>query len=194
MPRKNKKNAKGKNKHVIKHKKLSKKQDSKGRILKSRVPLKKNKKVIKQKQPLPESKEQQSIQQQVIYLSQSELEEFRNLLINRRNLIEEMLKNRANDLTKSSVKDDTGNLSGVPQHLAEMGSQEYDKDFACIMLESIQKELKEIYAALEKFNHNSYGICENCNKPINKERLKVLPYTRLCLDCKILEENSGINI
>lgn len=189
MPRKNKKNVKDKKK-FIKGKKLFKN-------LQRKPLVKKSKKIVKQKQLLPKdlskSKEQQVGQQQIQYFSKSELEEFKNLLISRKNLIEEMLKNRENDLTKNSVKDDTGNLSGIPQHLAELGSQEYDKNFACIILESVQKEAKEIHAALEKLNDNKYGICENCNKPINKERLKVLPYTNLCLDCKILEENSVTN-
>ncbi len=94
---------------------------------------------------------------------------------------------------KGSSKEESGNLSGIPQHLAELGSQESEKNFACIILESAQNELKEVIIALEKISSGKYGICENCNKTINKERLKVLPYTSLCLDCKILEENSLIN-
>ncbi|MFN7181784.1 MAG: TraR/DksA family transcriptional regulator [Planctomycetota bacterium] len=178
MRRKNKKDVRKKAK-VKKNKKFSNKTTRK-------IPREKIRKETIEK---GEIKKEESLS----YFTQQELEEFKTLLSKRKKFVEEILKNRESDLKRSSLKEESGNLSSTPQHLAELGSQEYDKNFACIVLENAQKELKEIMNALEKIATGKYGICDNCNKPINKERLKVLPYTNLCLDCKILEENSLIN-
>lgn len=184
MPRKNKKNAK--NKKSLKKKKKTVKNLKKRESLKKKSIKKIEKEAVKEEK-LPE---QASEKKEVAYFTEEELVEFKNLLLARKKLIEELLENRERDLTKSSIKDQTGSLSGTPQHLAEIGGEEYDKSFSAIILENVQKELKEIIVALQKIERKEYGICENCNKPINKERLKALPYTRLCLDCKILEENT----
>jgi RNA polymerase-binding transcription factor DksA len=48
----------------------------------------------------------------------------------------------------------------------------------------IRDQLTEIQTALDKFEDNSYGKCEDCGKPIDPARLDALPQARLCLDCK----------
>ena len=52
--------------------------------------------------------------------------------------------------------------------------------------------LKEILAqveyALHKFDDESYGLCDNCEQPIEPARLEALPHAALCLNCKILQE------
>lgn len=48
----------------------------------------------------------------------------------------------------------------------------------------LETRLKEIILALEKIKKGTYGKCENCNKEIKEERLKVYPAARLCLNCE----------
>jgi RNA polymerase-binding transcription factor DksA len=48
---------------------------------------------------------------------------------------------------------------------------------------ALEEDLKNINLALEKIKNNSYGMCENCNKPISEDRLKALPEARFCNDC-----------
>lgn len=48
--------------------------------------------------------------------------------------------------------------------------------------------LKSITAALEKIERNEYGICSKCGKNIPKKRLKVIPWTNLCISCQKLDE------
>lgn len=50
--------------------------------------------------------------------------------------------------------------------------------------ESLKNSLDDIDAALKKINSGQYGLCETCGKKIGKERLKILPTARYCLDCK----------
>jgi DnaK suppressor protein len=44
--------------------------------------------------------------------------------------------------------------------------------------------IEEIDAALAKIDSGTYGVCEQCGERIPKERLRALPYARLCVKCK----------
>lgn len=48
----------------------------------------------------------------------------------------------------------------------------------------LQYQLREVENALRKFEEETYGLCDNCGKPINPARLEALPQSTLCLDCK----------
>lgn len=50
--------------------------------------------------------------------------------------------------------------------------------------ENLETNLQEVEAALKKVQHGKYGICEECNKEIDRQRLKVMPTARWCLACK----------
>ncbi len=49
---------------------------------------------------------------------------------------------------------------------------------------SLENRLKEVNAAIDKIKNEGYGICENCKKPIEIERLKTYPAAKTCLHCK----------
>ncbi len=51
----------------------------------------------------------------------------------------------------------------------------------------IREQLNEVEPALQKFEKDTYGLCENCGKTIDIERLEALPRAQLCLDCKALQ-------
>lgn len=52
-------------------------------------------------------------------------------------------------------------------------------------------ELEYIDAALDKIEQDVYGICEMCDEPITKERLKAKPHAKYCIVCReIVEKNS----
>ena len=54
-----------------------------------------------------------------------------------------------------------------------------------------RQEMAGIEHALEKFEKGSYGLCDNCGKPIAPERLEALPQATLCINCKeLLAKNS----
>ncbi len=48
----------------------------------------------------------------------------------------------------------------------------------------IRQELVGIEHALQKFEEGTYGLCDNCGKPIDPERLEALPQASLCVNCK----------
>ena len=48
----------------------------------------------------------------------------------------------------------------------------------------IRDQLAYVEHALAKFEAGTYGLCDNCGKPIPPERLEALPQASLCLECK----------
>jgi RNA polymerase-binding protein DksA len=55
----------------------------------------------------------------------------------------------------------------------------------------IRDQLAEVAAALEKFEKETFGLCENCGKPIDIARLEALPQAKLCLECKALQAKNA---
>jgi RNA polymerase-binding transcription factor DksA len=76
-----------------------------------------------------------------------------------------------------------GELSNVPMHLGDMGTDEYLRDLNVTLLQNEEYLLGEIMDALKRLDEGSFGRCENCGKPIAQERLEAIPYTRFCRVC-----------
>jgi RNA polymerase-binding transcription factor DksA len=83
-----------------------------------------------------------------------------------------------------SAKDDSGDLSGYGQHMADAGTDTFDRDFALSLVSNEQEALSEIEAAIKRIHDGSYGICESTQKPIAKERLLAVPFTRYSAEAK----------
>jgi DnaK suppressor protein len=63
-------------------------------------------------------------------------------------------------------------------HMADAGTDTFDRDFALGMLSSEQDALYEIDEALDRIRDGTYGRCELTGKPIERERLEAIPWTR----------------
>ncbi len=86
-----------------------------------------------------------------------------------------------------AAADDAG-ASRMPIHMAEMGSQQYDRDFCVGLLEMNSELLDQVEYALEQLENGTYGICEECGKRIPRKRLNAIPYANLCIKCAQLNE------
>lgn len=76
-------------------------------------------------------------------------------------------------------------------HLADMddlGGDAHDEETQYKIMEIESAELGQIDLALERMVTGTFGYCETCEKPINVERLRALPFANLCIDCKRLQE------
>ncbi|MBI4621853.1 MAG: TraR/DksA C4-type zinc finger protein [Verrucomicrobia bacterium] len=112
------------------------------------------------------------------------------LLLDLRAHLTEGIERHSEETLKRSAKDDTGDLSSYGQHMADAGTDTFDRDFALSMVASEQEALAEIDAAIKRVNDGTYGICEITQKPIAKERLLVVPFTRYTAEAqKGLERN-----
>ena len=84
----------------------------------------------------------------------------------------------------SSMRDSSGDHSAYSFHIADQGSDTYDRERTYLMAARENKYLGEIMDALERIETGSYGICVLCDKPIEKERLEVVPIAKYHVNCK----------
>ena len=89
---------------------------------------------------------------------------------------------------KKSRQDASGDLSNVPIHMADVGTDNYERDIMIELIQNGEEGVRNIDTALEKIEEGAFGVCELCAKKINKERLKAVPYAKLCIDCQREEE------
>jgi DnaK suppressor protein len=108
---------------------------------------------------------------------------YRLLLELRTHVLTQLGEHTEETLLKSS-KDDSGDLSGYGQHMADAGTDTFDRDFALSLVSSEQEALSEIEAAIKRVHAGTYGICEATQKPIAKERLLAVPFTRYSTEAK----------
>ena len=76
-------------------------------------------------------------------------------------------------------------------HMADAGTDEFDRDFALSMISSDQNALYEIEEALNRIRGGTFGVCELTGKPIEAERLAAIPWTRFSADAQRELEASG---
>jgi RNA polymerase-binding transcription factor DksA len=112
------------------------------------------------------------------------------LLIELRNHLTGQIDLHSEETLKRSSKDDAGDLSAYGQHMADAGTDTFDRDFALSMVANEQEALSEIEAAIKRVKNGTYGVCEITQKPIARERLLAVPFTRYSAEAqKDLERN-----
>jgi RNA polymerase-binding transcription factor DksA len=73
-------------------------------------------------------------------------------------------------------------LSTVDQHPAEQATETLERELDLGVLQSVDAELAEVKAALERLEKGTYGVCEICGKPIADARLEAMPAARYCVE------------
>src|SRR4051794_2014405 len=111
------------------------------------------------------------------------LEEQRELLyVERREYVQKAdeLKAEADSLARES---EPGDIQ-FDEEGGEGGTASIDREVDLVLSAQARAAVDEIDRALLKIDLGTYGICESCNQPIPKARLKALPYAALCVQCK----------
>lgn len=85
-------------------------------------------------------------------------------------------------------KDSGGELSSMPIHMAELGSDNFEQEFTLSLVETEEGTLEAIDAALKRIEQGTYGKCTGCGGVIPKTRLNAIPYTPLCIKCAEVRE------
>ena len=112
------------------------------------------------------------------------------LLLDLRRSLTAGIELHSEETLKRSSKEDSGDLSSYGQHMADAGTDTFDRDFALSLVSSEQEALSEIDAAIKRIHAGTYGVCEINGKPIAKERLLAVPFTRYSAEAqKDLERN-----
>ena len=113
---------------------------------------------------------------------------FKELMMKKKTDLAKGIDHIANDALKTSQRDAAGDLSAYSLHMADMATDNYDREFSLGLADNEQKILNRINAALEKIEENTFGLCEACEKKISKVRLKAVPYAELCVPCQEKQE------
>jgi len=101
-------------------------------------------------------------------------------------LRDEMLRRHA-VLTTDAVEEQPS----FSTHMADAGTDTYDRDFALGMLSSDQDALYQIDQALDRIRNGTYGICELTGKKIEPKRLEAIPWTRFSAAAEQQLEKQG---
>jgi len=122
-------------------------------------------------------------------LNPKEKQEMRAALLARRVVLCGDVDHMQDNTLSQPMAAASGDLSTVPYHMADVGTDNFEREFTLGLIENEEEELREIDAALERLEKSAFGICEVCGKPIPKSRLKIIPYAKLCIECKKGEEH-----
>jgi DnaK suppressor protein len=112
-----------------------------------------------------------------------EWEKYYRILIDLR----ERLLSQMSGLAKESAEE----ISNYSLHMADSGTDNFDRDFALSLLSSDQDAIYEIEEALKRIQKGTYGICEVTGKPIPKARLDAIPWTRFTVESQTQLERDG---
>lgn len=100
----------------------------------------------------------------------------------------ERLINRRGEL----VRDASEERPAFSLHMADAGTDQFDRDFALSMAASEQNLLYEIEQAINRIQSGTYGTCELTGKSIESERLKAIPWARFSADAEQQLEKDGV--
>ena len=120
-------------------------------------------------------------------MTKKEREQYLKLLQKEKERILRTVGALKSDALKNSKKD----AGGVPTHIADLGTDVFERDLEIDLSNSESRILDLIEQAIEKIRKGSFGRCEVCGKQISVARLKVLPYAKHCIDCQRERERSG---
>ena len=106
-----------------------------------------------------------------------------------RNLLE--LRDRLLSQMSGLAKESAEEMPGYSLHMADSGTDNFDRDFALSLLSSDQDAIYEIEEALKRIERNTYGICELTGRQIPKARLDAIPWTRFTVEAQAQLERDG---
>ncbi len=107
---------------------------------------------------------------------------YQNLLELRERLVHQM-----SGLAKESAEE----MAGYSLHMADSGTDNFDRDFALSLLSSDQDAVYEIEEALKRIEKDTYGVCELTGKTIPRARLDAIPWTRFTVEAQAQLEREG---
>jgi DnaK suppressor protein len=111
-------------------------------------------------------------------LSETDLAEFRDLLLRKRSQVLHAI----DSLETESLRRNSGDTSHMPIHMADIGSDVFEQDLHLSISASERTLIREVDAALHRIADGLYGICEVSGKAIRKTRLRAKPWARMNID------------
>ncbi|MBN2138223.1 MAG: TraR/DksA C4-type zinc finger protein [Sedimentisphaerales bacterium] len=91
-------------------------------------------------------------------------------------------------MENEALRQDRTDLSNMPFHIADLGSDNFEREHTLSLTASERRLLMEIEDALIRIENGTYGLCEGNGERIPKARLRAVPWARYCLKCATLSE------
>lgn len=124
-------------------------------------------------------------------LTNADIERLKQILLEKRRDIVGDVNEMKNEALKQSRLDASGDLSSMPIHMADLGTDNYEQEFTLELMDGERKLLREIDDALQRIEQKTYGVCEATDKPIAKARLEAKPWARYCVEhARMLEQGT----
>ncbi len=124
-------------------------------------------------------------------MNKKDREEFKRLLLRRRAQLSGEVEKLAEETLRHNRQDAAGDLSSMPIHMADIASDNFEKELNLDFIQMESAEVRDMDEALARIEQGTFGTCESCDKPIPKSRLRAVPHARLCIGCKREEEGQG---
>ena len=105
-------------------------------------------------------------------MKKTEMRPYKEMLLSLRSRLRGDVTTMADVALNKTRSESNGDLSSMPIHMADIGSDNYEQEFTLSMMESEESTLEAVETALERIEDRSYGSCEDCGKAIRKTRLK----------------------
>ena len=114
-------------------------------------------------------------------MKKSEIKAYRDQLLAMRARLRGDVRNLADAALKRRRNEASGDLSSMPIHMADLGSDNFEQEFTLSLMQNEGVALEKIEAALERIDDNVYGESEECGVKSPKARLTGIPYARRCV-------------
>jgi DnaK suppressor protein len=121
-------------------------------------------------------------------MNKAELKVYKDQLLNLRARLRGDVHQMAEATLKKNRSEANGDLSSMPIHMADIGSDNFEQEFTLSLMETEGVTLEQIEASLERIEEGTYGQCEECGAKIPKTRLNAIPFATLCIRCAEQQE------
>ncbi len=120
-------------------------------------------------------------------VSKKELDDLRARLVAERKDLEAQYNELEESTFATNQSELTGEM-GFDEEYADAGTATFERERDLSLVNNLRDLMERIDKALAKMDEGTYGLCDRCGRPIEKLRLKALPYANLCLKDKQAEE------
>jgi RNA polymerase-binding protein DksA len=124
-------------------------------------------------------------------VTEKDLKELETLLLDERVRVMKEMGHLESTVLKVNPRESAGDLSGYSFHMADAGTDAYEREKAFQFASNEGRLLLDLDEALRRLYRGEYGSCESCGSAIAKARLEAMPTARLCRDCKEKEEREN---
>jgi len=113
----------------------------------------------------------------------TDLQNYRKKLLDMAAVLKGDAAGIAREALQPAGGESSGGLSNAPLHLADLGTDTFEREMSVSLLENKTRTLDEIEEALHRMDAGEFGQCQECGNKIADDRLQALPFTAYCIEC-----------